>query len=56
MAKLGAMYGRRIAQHTLDHEDERTTSEFYVDIEAELILQLPNIDCDPGDPRQRPLF
>lgn len=56
MAKLGAMYGRKIAQHTLDHEDEETTSTFYVDIEAELIAQLPDIDCSGEDPRQLGLF
>ncbi len=56
MAKLGAMYGRKIAQRTLDHEDEATTSTFYVDIEAELIAQLADIDCSGDDPRQRVLF
>jgi integrase len=56
MAKIGAAYGRRIAQQTLDHEDEETTSEFYVNIEAELIAKLPDIDCSLDDPRQGKLF
>jgi integrase len=44
MNKLGAEFGRKVAQRTLDHEDERTTSGFYTDIEALLISRLPLID------------
>ncbi len=41
MARVGAKFGIRIAQAALDHEDERTTRASYVDIEPELIRQLP---------------
>lgn len=41
MARVGAKVGIRIAQAALDHEDERTTRASYVDIEPELIRQLP---------------
>jgi len=44
MARVGAKRGIEIAQHALDHADERTTRESYVHIEPELILQLPCID------------
>lgn len=44
MGRVGAGRGIEIAQHALDHADERTTRESYVDIEPELILQLPRID------------
>jgi len=41
MGKLGAFHGLKVAQRTLDHEDDRTTSSFYCDLEAELIAKLP---------------
>jgi len=60
MAKLGADYGRRIAQQTLDHADQRTTSQFYVDIEAHVIARLPPLVDEPPPrhhgPRQLELF
>lgn len=49
MGKLGAEHARKIAQHTLGHASVDTTNEFYVDIEAELISNLPRLDLfDPA--------
>lgn len=55
MGRLGARYGLKIAQFSLDHGDERTTSEFYVNLEAELILQLPLLEEETAAPSVGPL-
>lgn len=59
MARVGARLGIKIAAAALDHEDERTTRASYVDLEPELIRQLPPLIV-PGEPsivdRQQRLF
>jgi hypothetical protein len=45
MGRVGAKRGIQIAQQALDHADERTTRESYVELEPELIKLLPRIDA-----------
>lgn len=43
MARVGALAAIATAQRSLDHADSRTTSQSYVNLEAELIAKLPRL-------------
>jgi len=55
MSALGSQAALRLAQWSLDHDDERTTRESYHDPEQEFLRRLPLLDLGQ-DARQRTLF
>lgn len=46
MAALGLEHATKIAQMALDHSDAATTSRFYLSLEAQIILRLPDLSAD----------
>jgi integrase len=56
LARLGARFGLQLAQRSLDHASEKTTSGFYVDVDAHLLRKLPPLWDALEDTRQRRLF
>ena len=55
MTALGSQAALRLAQWSLDHDDERTTRDSYHDPEQEFLRRLPLLDLGQ-DARQKTLF
>lgn len=56
MALLGAKAAKLVAQHSLDHGDDRTTTDHYADIDNMFRPKLPVLWEADVDQRQRRLF